>query len=64
MNTAPRKLNLSAWDERYDQLRHAGLREPVMAGRCGGMWSAKKISGWSICSSTIRPPRSGSGIFC
>jgi benzoyl-CoA reductase/2-hydroxyglutaryl-CoA dehydratase subunit BcrC/BadD/HgdB len=32
MNDAPRKLNLSAWDERYEQLWRAGLREPAYDG--------------------------------
>lgn len=28
----PSKLNLSAWDERYEQLRRDGLREPIYGG--------------------------------
>ncbi len=32
MNAAPRKLNLSAWDEHYEQLRRSGLREPAYGG--------------------------------
>jgi len=30
--SAPRKLNLSAWDERYEQLCHSGLRESGYGG--------------------------------
>jgi hypothetical protein len=32
MNAAPRKLNLNAWDERYEELRRASLREPDYGG--------------------------------
>jgi benzoyl-CoA reductase/2-hydroxyglutaryl-CoA dehydratase subunit BcrC/BadD/HgdB len=32
MNPAPRKLDLAAWDERHEQLRQAGLREPDYGG--------------------------------
>jgi 2-hydroxyglutaryl-CoA dehydratase, D-component len=32
MNTAPRKLNLDEWDDRYEQLRRDGLREPGYGG--------------------------------
>ncbi len=32
MNAAPRKLDLSAWDERYEQLRRDGLGEPPYGG--------------------------------
>jgi benzoyl-CoA reductase/2-hydroxyglutaryl-CoA dehydratase subunit BcrC/BadD/HgdB len=32
MNTAPRKLNLNEWDDRYAQLRRDGLREPGYGG--------------------------------
>jgi hypothetical protein len=32
MNTAPHKLNLDEWDERYQQLRRDGLREPSYGG--------------------------------
>jgi hypothetical protein len=32
MNTAPRKLNLDEWDDRYEQLRRDGLREPAYGG--------------------------------
>jgi len=32
MNAAPRKLNLSAWDDRYEQLRRNSLREPAYGG--------------------------------
>ena len=32
MNAAPCKLNLTAWDVRYEQLRGAGLREPAYGG--------------------------------
>jgi benzoyl-CoA reductase/2-hydroxyglutaryl-CoA dehydratase subunit BcrC/BadD/HgdB len=32
MNSTPRKLNLSAWDERYEQLRRDGLCEPTYGG--------------------------------
>jgi len=32
MNALPRKLSLSEWDERYEQLRRAGLREPAYGG--------------------------------
>ena len=32
MTAAPRKLNLSEWDERYAELRRAGLREPDYGG--------------------------------
>jgi hypothetical protein len=32
MNAAQHKLNLSAWDERYEQLRRHGLREPAYGG--------------------------------
>jgi hypothetical protein len=32
MNTAPRKLNLSEWDDRHAQLRRDGLREPGYGG--------------------------------
>jgi hypothetical protein len=32
MNTAPRKLNLDEWDERYGQLRRDGLRERNYGG--------------------------------
>jgi hypothetical protein len=32
MNAAPCKLNLAAWDERYDQLCRDGLREPDYGG--------------------------------
>ena len=28
MNASPRKLNLDEWDDRYEQLRRDGLREP------------------------------------
>ena len=28
MNTAPSKLNLAEWDDRYEQLQRGGLREP------------------------------------
>ena len=32
MNAAPRKLNLDGWDDRYEQLRRDGLREPAYGG--------------------------------
>jgi hypothetical protein len=32
MNAAPRKLNLDEWDDRYEQLRRDGLREPGYGG--------------------------------
>jgi benzoyl-CoA reductase/2-hydroxyglutaryl-CoA dehydratase subunit BcrC/BadD/HgdB len=32
MNATPRKLNLSGWDDRYEQLRRDGLREPAYGG--------------------------------
>lgn len=32
MSTAPRKLTLEQWDDRYEQLRRAGLREPPYGG--------------------------------
>ena len=32
MKTAPRKLNLDEWDDRYAQLRRDGLREPGYGG--------------------------------
>jgi len=32
MNTAPRKLNLDEWDDRYEQLRRDGLRESGYGG--------------------------------
>jgi hypothetical protein len=32
MNAAPRKLSLDEWDDRYDQLRGAGLKEPPYGG--------------------------------
>ncbi|HEX7617242.1 MAG TPA: 2-hydroxyacyl-CoA dehydratase family protein [Verrucomicrobiae bacterium] len=32
MNVAPRKLSLDEWDDRYDQLRRDGLREPGYGG--------------------------------
>jgi hypothetical protein len=32
MNAPPRKLDLSGWDERYEELRLAGLREPAYGG--------------------------------
>ena len=32
MNTLPRKLNLDEWDDRYQQLRRDGLREPAYGG--------------------------------
>jgi len=32
MNAAPRKLSLDEWDERYDRLREAGLKEPFYGG--------------------------------
>jgi hypothetical protein len=32
MNTLPRKLNLDQWDDRYEQLRRDGLREPGYGG--------------------------------
>ena len=32
MNAAPCKLSLNAWDERYEELRRAGLREPAYGG--------------------------------
>jgi hypothetical protein len=32
MNAAPRKLSLTAWDERYEQLCRQGLREPAYGG--------------------------------
>ncbi len=32
MNTSPRKLNLDEWDDRYEQLRRDGLREPGYGG--------------------------------
>jgi hypothetical protein len=32
MNNAPRKLNLAEWDNRYEQLQRAGLREPGYGG--------------------------------
>ena len=32
MNLAPRKLNLEQWDERYEQLRRGGLRQPCYGG--------------------------------
>jgi hypothetical protein len=32
MNTSPRKLNLDGWDDRYEQLRREGLREPAYGG--------------------------------
>jgi hypothetical protein len=32
MNAAPRKLSLAEWDERYTQLRRAGLKEPAYGG--------------------------------
>jgi hypothetical protein len=35
MNTAPRKLNLDEWDDRYEQLRREGLREPGYGGPLG-----------------------------
>ena len=33
MNTSPRKLSLDEWDDRYEQLRRDGLREPGYGGR-------------------------------
>ncbi len=32
MNTSPRKLSLDEWDDRYEQLRRDGLREPAYGG--------------------------------
>ena len=32
MNTAPRKLNLAEWDDRYAELHSHGLREPAYGG--------------------------------
>ena len=32
VNTLPRKLTLEEWDDRYAQLRRAGLREPAYGG--------------------------------
>jgi len=32
MNAAPSKLNLVGWEERYEQLRRDGLREPAYGG--------------------------------
>jgi hypothetical protein len=32
MNSAPRQLNLDQWDDRYEQLRRDGLREPAYGG--------------------------------
>src|SRR5271167_2530951 len=32
MNATPHKLDLSGWDERYDELRRGGLREPAYGG--------------------------------
>jgi len=32
MNTAPRKLSLAEWDDRYVQLTRAGLKEPAYGG--------------------------------
>lgn len=35
MNAAPRKLTLEEWEQHYDQLHLAGLREPSYGGRLG-----------------------------
>ena len=32
MNVAPRKLDLSGWDDRYEELQRNGLREPAYGG--------------------------------
>jgi len=32
MNALPGKLNLSEWDDRYEQLRAGGLSEPAYGG--------------------------------